>query len=195
MGNQDFYHQQDSIFKQYIDNTVCHSKEEKLQQDTKLFQEWVEQSEIKKIKNFYQLREVPAQPFSEENNKNLFEKYLKHQPIIVKDHLESKNKPYAKKRNLSIPEIDLHGFTKEEAIRHLIHFIDQIPSNIKKLRIIHGKGLSTGRKSIIREIVRNWLLFQKNEAGWVKDFSYETPKNGSHGATIVWINKEKYEKY
>lgn len=105
---------------------------------------------------------------------------------------QSRQKDFSKKQKSStkkdIPTIDVHGYTKEDALRACKDFIyNNTQAGVKKVRIIHGKGLSMGKKSIVRSTIREWLLHQQKNKSYIADFSYEVPKNGGHGATVIWL--------
>ena len=56
-------------------------------------------------------------------------------------------------------ELDLHGFTKEEAREEVLDFLSEV--NLKgynKIRIITGKGLhSEGNRGVLKEYVQSML--------------------------------------
>jgi DNA-nicking Smr family endonuclease len=185
------YQKEDEIFKDYIKH---HRKEnsspQKRKEDEKLFLEWLNKENAASTKK----EPLSQKPKDDKSNHSplkkdaaLFKEFLNKNSIVIKDKeaplIIKENKKSAPK----IPIIDLHGFTKQEALRELLHFIENLPQNIKRFRIIHGKGKTTGKKSVIREIVREWLVYQKTHTSFVKDYSYESAENGGHGATIVWL--------
>lgn len=74
-------------------------------------------------------------------------------------------------------ELDLHQFRPEETREVLAEYIDEcLRRGIRKLRIIHGKGIG-----VQREIVRS--LLTKHPA--VVDFRQEGGSGGGWGATVV----------
>lgn len=74
-------------------------------------------------------------------------------------------------------ELDLHQFRPEETREVLAEYIDEcLRRGIRKLRIIHGKGIG-----VQREIVRS--LLTKHSA--VVDFRQEGGSGGGWGATVV----------
>ena len=98
-----------------------------------------------------------------------------------KDIEELKNNVNVKisKKKAVYPEIDVRGYTVNEAIPVIEKFIsDLIASGIKEGRIIHGKG--TGKLAIgIWEYLRNFPL--------VKDFKIARTEEGGTGATIIEV--------
>jgi len=82
-----------------------------------------------------------------------------------------------KKRFYFDDEIDLHGYTREEAIRELEELV--FVSSSKTLLIIHGKG-SGILKSGVRAFVRN----SKN----IKSYEFGENINlpGGDGVTIIY---------
>jgi len=56
-------------------------------------------------------------------------------------------------RSDSIPNLDLHGFTKENAIAEMTTFIShQIFTGVSCCRIVHGKGKGILERAIKKEI-------------------------------------------
>src|ERR1700691_4268366 len=54
-----------------------------------------------------------------------------------------------------LPNLDLHGFTKENAIQEMEHFVShQIFTGESCCRIVHGKGTGVLERAIKKEIER-----------------------------------------
>lgn len=54
--------------------------------------------------------------------------------------------------------LDLHGFTRDEALRQLAVVFDAALQNGQRaMRIIHGRGLHSHGKAILKEAVYHWL--------------------------------------
>ena len=86
-------------------------------------------------------------------------------------------------------EIDLHGMNREEARHSLGACLGACGrQGIRCLRVIHGKGLgSPGRHSILRRLVRGWLI-QKDE---VLAYCQAAPRDGGEGAMLVLLRSRK----
>ena len=83
-------------------------------------------------------------------------------------------------------KIDLHGNTKEEAIKRLIIFFDKaVRKKYKKVLIIHGKGKHSLSESVLSQVVKDFLEKHPN-AGQQKKAKN---KEGGSGATWVIIKK------
>lgn len=82
-------------------------------------------------------------------------------------------------------ELDLHGLRRDQARDSLGEFLRKcLRSQIRCVRIIHGKGLgSVNKEPVLKHKVRNWLI-QKDE---VLAFSQATAADGGAGALIVLL--------
>ncbi len=82
-------------------------------------------------------------------------------------------------------ELDLHGYTTDEARRELVEFIHRARNNGERcVRIIHGKGLrSQTGEPVLKQKVRHWLM-QKEE---ILAFVEASPTSGGSGAVIVLL--------
>ena len=82
-------------------------------------------------------------------------------------------------------ELDLHGHTRPEAQVALERFIEHSrESNIRCVRIIHGKGYgSSNQGPIIKPFVNKWLQ-QRNE---ILAFTSARPIDGGTGAVYVLL--------
>ncbi len=81
--------------------------------------------------------------------------------------------------------LDLHGFTRDEARDQFVAFISTcIARSHRCVRIVHGKGLrSPGREPVLKKLVLGWLS-QKRE---VLAFCQARPADGGGGAVIVLL--------
>jgi DNA-nicking Smr family endonuclease len=82
-------------------------------------------------------------------------------------------------------QLDLHGFTRDEARFELVTFLDTCTHNgFRCVRVIHGKGLSSkNREPVLKVRVGNWLA-QRDD---VLAFCQATPKDGGSGALLVLL--------
>lgn len=83
-------------------------------------------------------------------------------------------------------EIDLHGFSGDEAARSLVRFIrDRHRRGARTIRIIHGKGLhSEGGIGVLRDRVVS-ILTQGGAAPFVMAFVTASAERGGLGALVV----------
>ncbi|GAB3431043.1 Smr/MutS family protein [Massilia solisilvae] len=82
-------------------------------------------------------------------------------------------------------EIDLHGYTRDQAREILNDFLHRMNRRgVRCLRVIHGVGYgSAGGEPVLRGMVHSWLV-QKPE---VVAFCVAGKKDGGHGALIVLL--------
>jgi DNA-nicking Smr family endonuclease len=82
-------------------------------------------------------------------------------------------------------EIDLHGYTRDQARELLNDFLHRMNRRgVRCLRVIHGVGFgSPGGEPVLRGMVHSWLV-QKPE---VIAFCVAGKKDGGHGALIVLL--------
>jgi len=82
-------------------------------------------------------------------------------------------------------ELDLHGSTVAEAKAMLIEFLNRcLHSDLRCVRIIHGKGLrSKNREPVLKSKVAHWLM-QRDE---VLAFCQARPTEGGGGAAVVLL--------
>lgn len=82
-------------------------------------------------------------------------------------------------------EIDLHGFTSDEARRHLVQFLDDCRNaGLRCVRVIHGKGLcSINREPVLKFKTANWLMQRAD----VLAFCQARAADGGGGALVVLL--------
>lgn len=85
-------------------------------------------------------------------------------------------------------QIDLHGFTRDEARGALGHFlVSSLQQGHRCIRVIHGKGLgSPGKISILKQLSRGWLA-QREE---ILAFCQAGPNDGGSGALLVLMRAQ-----
>ena len=83
-------------------------------------------------------------------------------------------------------EIDLHGKTRDEAIRIVQKFvIDCYQKNFRSALIITGKGNhSTEKTPVLKREVNLWL--ERNGDSYITNFGEAPPRYGGSGA--IWLN-------
>ena len=83
-------------------------------------------------------------------------------------------------------EIDLHGKTRDEAIKIVQKFvIDCYQKNFRSALIITGKGHHSAEKApVLKREVKLWL--ERNGDSYITDFQEAPPRFGGSGA--IWLN-------
>ena len=83
-------------------------------------------------------------------------------------------------------EIDLHGKTRDEAIKIVQKFvIDCYQKNFRSALIITGKGHHSAEKvPVLKREVKLWL--ELNGDSYINDFQEAPPRFGGSGA--IWLN-------
>ena len=83
-------------------------------------------------------------------------------------------------------EIDLHGKTRDEAIKIVQKFvIDCYQKNFRSALIITGKGHHSAEKGpVLKREVKLWL--ERNGDSYITDFQEAPPRFGGSGA--IWLN-------
>lgn len=113
-------------------------------------------------------------------------------PIEDKDKdLQITNKTYNKKINFKKfkiqDEIDLHGLIVSEAELSLDKFIKaSYKKGLIKVLVIHGKGVHSQGKAVIKEFVKKYLVNNK----LIKSFYTADNANGGSGATCVILKNK-----
>ena len=94
----------------------------------------------------------------------------------------------AKKRNLFPAELDLHGMRREEAALRLRDFLrNSLRGGLRKVLVIHGRGLHSNEEAVLPALVRKEL--EQNPS--VADFGPADPSQGGGGATQVFLKQDK----
>ena len=83
-------------------------------------------------------------------------------------------------------EIDLHGETRDEAIKIVQKFvIDCYQKNFRSALIITGKGHHSAENApVLKKEVKLWL--ERNGHSYITDFQEAPPRFGGSGA--IWLN-------
>jgi len=84
--------------------------------------------------------------------------------------------------------LDLHGFTRDEAVKQLsLTFEAALLDGQRALRIIHGRGLHSQGKAILKEAVYHWL----REGQFASAVLAAVPETGSGGgACLVLLRRQ-----
>ncbi|GHT96536.1 hypothetical protein AGMMS49545_21750 [Betaproteobacteria bacterium] len=86
-------------------------------------------------------------------------------------------------------ELDLHGYTREEARDALGAFIGGcLARGLRCVRVIHGKGNSSpGGLSVLKNLSRQWLARREE----ILAFCAAKPHDGGEGALMVLLRSQK----
>jgi DNA-nicking Smr family endonuclease len=81
--------------------------------------------------------------------------------------------------------LDLHGFTRDEARQELSAFLDAcVQEKYRCIRVIHGKGLSSkNREPVLKIRIGNWLIQRAD----VLAFCQAKPEDGGGGAILILL--------
>ena len=117
------------------------------------------------------------------------------------EKLPNKDLSQIKKKNLKFSEIDLHGFSLDEANKKVENFIKTSFNNgINKIRIVTGKGLHSNNEinpyvskelSILRYSVPEYIKKKKDLMELILDFKEASIQDGGEGAFFIYLKKKK----
>jgi DNA-nicking Smr family endonuclease len=82
-------------------------------------------------------------------------------------------------------QLDLHGFTRDEARLELVAFLDAgNQRGFRCVRVIHGKGLSSKHgEPVLKARIGTWLSQRED----VLAFCQARPEDGGSGAVLVLL--------
>lgn len=87
-----------------------------------------------------------------------------------------------------VADVDLHGYTQEEAQQVLNEFIAFTQKRGVCGEIIHGSGLgSAGYKPVLKNLVRRWLMAHPDV------LAYAEPRPGNDGAVRILLKRKRPE--
>lgn len=85
-----------------------------------------------------------------------------------------------------VADVDLHGYTQEEAQQVLNEFIEFVKKRGVCGEIVHGSGLgSRGYTPILKTLVRRWLMQHPDV------LAYTEPHKGNDGAVRILIKRPR----
>ncbi|SOD40245.1 Smr/MutS family protein [Nitrosovibrio sp. Nv4] len=89
-------------------------------------------------------------------------------------------------------ELDLHGFTRDEARQQLVFFLDASRNRgFRCVRVIHGKGLSSrNHEPVLKARIGSWLS-QRDD---VLAFCQARPEDGGSGAVLALLKVSVLQK-
>jgi len=86
--------------------------------------------------------------------------------------------------------LDLHGLRTQEAYEMFQSFIkDAVRSNIRCIKIIHGRGLKSKSEPVLKGKLKQWILRAMHRR-WVIAFASSHMREGGPGATIILLRQQ-----
>ena len=120
--------------------------------------------------------------------------------LSKKEKLPNKDLVQSNKKNYKISEIDLHGFTLDEANKEIEKFIlDSYENGFNKLRIVTGKGLHSDNEkdpyvskdlSILRYSVPEYIKNNIELMNLITEFKEANIQHGGEGAFYIFLKKK-----
>ena len=91
--------------------------------------------------------------------------------------------------------LDLHGYSRDEAIAALERFIhDSCMRNLKCVRVVHGKGNNSRHNiPVLKQTIERWLS-RRTSSRFVVAFTSARPADGGGGATYVLLRRPSVRK-
>ncbi len=121
--------------------------------------------------------------------------------LSKKEKLPNKDLVKSNKENYKSSEIDLHGFTLDEANKKIEKFIvDSYENGFNKLRIVTGKGLHSNNEkdpyvskdlSILKYSVPEYIKSNKELMNLITEFKEANIQEGGEGAFYIFLKKKK----
>ena len=119
--------------------------------------------------------------------------------LSKKEKLPDKDNSHTKDKSIKMSEIDLHGFTLDEANKTVDRFINEsYEKGINKIRIVTGKGLHSDNEknpyiskdlSILKYSVPEFINNNQNLMRVINDIQDATIDDGGSGAFYVFLKK------
>ena len=120
--------------------------------------------------------------------------------LSKKEKLLNKDINFTKERKIKIKNIDLHGYTLDEANKKIESFIKQsYIEKVNKLIVVTGKGLHSQNEkdpyvskdlSILRYSVPHFIKNNNELMKMINDFDSATIEDGGSGAFYIYIKKK-----
>ena len=121
--------------------------------------------------------------------------------LSKKEKLPDKDNSQTKDKFIKISEIDLHGFTLDEANKTVDRFINEsYEKGINKVRIVTGKGLHSDNEknpyiskdlSILRYSIPEYIKKNNDLMKLIIEFKEATIQDGGDGAFYIHLKKNK----
>ena len=120
--------------------------------------------------------------------------------LSKKEKLPNKDINFTKEKKIKIKNIDLHGYTLDEANKKIENFIKQCYiEKVNKLIVVTGKGLHSQNEkdpyvskdlSILRYSVPHFIKNNNELMKMINDFDSATIEDGGSGAFYIYIKKK-----
>ena len=121
--------------------------------------------------------------------------------LSKKEKLQDKDNFHSQDKSTKISEIDLHGFTLDEANKTVDRFINEsYEKGINKIRIVTGKGLHSDNEknpyiskdlSILRYSIPEYIKKNNDLMKLIIEFKEATIQDGGDGAFYIHLKKNK----
>jgi DNA-nicking Smr family endonuclease len=90
--------------------------------------------------------------------------------------------------------LDLHGHCSEDAEALFEEFLkDSIRSNLRCIKVIHGRGLKSKAGPVLKEKLKEWVMRAMHRK-WITGFSSAQMKEGGPGATVMLLKNQPVKK-
>jgi DNA-nicking Smr family endonuclease len=87
-------------------------------------------------------------------------------------------------------DLDLHGFSIEDADDLFALFIEEvIRSGLRCVKVIHGRGLNSKGRPVLKERLKAWIIRAMNRK-WVVAFASAPMCHGGPGATFILLKQK-----
>jgi DNA-nicking Smr family endonuclease len=87
-------------------------------------------------------------------------------------------------------DLDLHGFSIEDADDLFTRFIeDVIRSGLRCVKVIHGRGLNSRGRPVLKERLKAWIIRAMTRK-WVVAFASAPMCHGGPGATFILLKQK-----
>ncbi len=91
--------------------------------------------------------------------------------------------------------LDLHGLRTDEAYETFQSFIkDAIRTNIRCIKIIHGRGLKSKHEPVLKGQLKAWIV-RAIHRKWVIAFASSTMRDGGPGATNILLRQRPKKQH
>lgn len=89
-----------------------------------------------------------------------------------------------------VADVDLHGYTQEEAQKVLNEFIEFVKKRGVCGEIVHGSGLgSAGYQPRLKNLVRRWLMMHPDV------LAYAEPHKNNDGSVLILLKRQRREEH
>lgn len=120
--------------------------------------------------------------------------------LSKKEKLPDKDYSHSKDKSIKVSEIDLHGFTLDEANKTVDKFIkDSFDNGTTKIRIVTGKGLHSDNEknpyiskdlSILKYSVPEYIKKNNELMKLIIEFKEASSHDGGEGAFYIHLKKK-----